>query len=222
LRTNDCAARDRLVERYAYLCRRGAQKFLRRGLERRDLEQIAAIGLLKACDRYDPAIETPFEAYAWLLIVGELMHHVRSCERLVRLPRALYEQERAYRRALDRLTTRLHREPIASELAADLGLSVARVRELACAASGGEVLSFDALPPSTVERAREGGGLATEDRLVLEHALADLPPLQRSVILALYGLGLTQSELAARFALHPRRVSRLHRRALDAMRERVA
>ncbi len=39
---------DGLIVGYQYLCRRGAKKFLRTGLERSDLEQVAAIGLIKA------------------------------------------------------------------------------------------------------------------------------------------------------------------------------
>ena len=81
--------RDRLFARYHYLCARAARKFCRRGADRADLEQIAAIGLLKACDRYDGRLKTPFEAFAWLFVIGELMHYVRDQERLVRAPRRL-------------------------------------------------------------------------------------------------------------------------------------
>ena len=56
---------------------------MRRGLDRADLEQVAAIGLIKAVDRYDCAQAAPFEAYAWLLVLGELMHYVRDSERFV-------------------------------------------------------------------------------------------------------------------------------------------
>ena len=45
--------RDRLVAEYRYLCRRAARRFMRRGLESADLEQVGAIGLLKAIDRYE-------------------------------------------------------------------------------------------------------------------------------------------------------------------------
>ena len=86
--------RERLVAQYWYLCRRAARRFMRRGLDRADLEQTGAIGLIKAVDRFDPEQRAPFEAYAWLLVVGELMHYVRDSERVLRAPR-----ERARRRA---------------------------------------------------------------------------------------------------------------------------
>ncbi len=64
---------ESLVTAFRHLCRRGARKFWRVGLEHCDLEQVAAIGLIKAARRYDPRQGTPFEAYAWLFVVGELM-----------------------------------------------------------------------------------------------------------------------------------------------------
>jgi len=50
-------------------------------MERGDLEQVAAVALIKACDRYDGSLPTPFEAYAWISIVGELMNHLRARKR---------------------------------------------------------------------------------------------------------------------------------------------
>jgi general secretion pathway protein G len=76
--------RERIILTYRYLCERGARKFLRPGLERGDLEQVAAIGLIKAYDRYDDSLSTPFEAYAWITITGELMNYLRSHTRTAR------------------------------------------------------------------------------------------------------------------------------------------
>jgi RNA polymerase sigma factor (sigma-70 family) len=88
--------RDGTVVAYWYLCRRAARRFMRRGLDRADLEQVAAIGLIKAIDRYDRTQSAPFEAYAWLLVVGELMHYVRDSERFLRAPRGVRELERRW------------------------------------------------------------------------------------------------------------------------------
>lgn len=70
--------RERLVAKYWYLCRRAARRFKRCGLERADLEQVGAIGLIKAVDRYRSPHRAPFEAFASLLVLGELMHYVRD------------------------------------------------------------------------------------------------------------------------------------------------
>ena len=126
-------AANRLVTSFSYLCGRAARKFLRSGLERCDLEQVAAIGLIKASRRYDAGTRTPFEAYAWLVIVGELMHYVRDYEFGIRIPRALLELEREVAAAQDALAVRLEREPTTAEIADVLGVSamaVARARRI--------------------------------------------------------------------------------------------
>ncbi len=81
--------RNAVVDAHRYLCSRGARKFKRAHNDRADLEQVAAVGLIKAATNYRADMQTPFQAYAWIMIVGELMHYVRDHERMVRAPRAL-------------------------------------------------------------------------------------------------------------------------------------
>lgn len=139
--------RDRLFARYQYLCPRAARKFCRRGTDRADLEQIAAIGLLKACDRYDGSLNTPFEAFAWLFAVGELMHYVRDHERLVRAPRRLRGLERRYEEAHDAIVREHHREPSVSEIAERLKMTLREVEELVLYRAQAIPKSLDALEP---------------------------------------------------------------------------
>src|ERR1700676_2708384 len=113
--------RESLFASHRFLCSRGARRFLRRGLERADLEQVAAIGLLKARDRYDARVSTPFAIYAWRLIVGELSHHVRAHEHFIRSPRRLQVLERRYATEWERLGGLLGREPADCEVADALG-----------------------------------------------------------------------------------------------------
>jgi RNA polymerase sigma-B factor len=215
------AARDDAIDSYHYLCRRGARKFLRRGLDRRDLEQIAAIGLIKAWDRYDASSRTPFEAYAWLMIVGELMHHVRDFEHIVRVPRWLRGIDKQYVQAQERLSVRLEREPTRKELAEELAVPLSVVNEVECArhavlagvrdiahSGSGDLDSISDRP------AREWA----EDRLLVDRALSALAPLERRVVLGVYALGMTQTEIARRVGLTARQIYRIHRGALSRMR----
>lgn len=209
------AATDRLVAAYHYLCRRGARKFLRSGLERSDLEQVAAIGLIKASRRYNVATRTPFEAYAWLMIVGELMHHVRDFERPIRLPRALRTLELRYTRAHDALLGRLGREPNDDELAIELGVLVTAIRELRRTRETAQTASLDALDtrdafaPTPVD---------VEDRLLVDAAFRTLSIDERRIIAGVYILGLTQLEVGRRLGISPKQVSRAHQGALARMK----
>lgn len=208
--------RDRLFVRYQYLCARGARKFCRRGSDRSDLEQIAAIGLIKACDRYDGRLKTPFEAFAWLFVIGELMHYVRDHERLVRAPRRLRDLDRRYQAAHEALSAELHREPSTCEVAERLQLTLREIEDVLLYRAQAVPESLDALEPHelhpcsyTLEE--------REDRLMAEAALACLTQTERTVILALYGKGYSQVELSERMGYSRRHISRLHRAALKKM-----
>jgi RNA polymerase sigma-B factor len=202
-------ARDHAIVAYRYLCRRGARKFLRPGLERCDLEQVAAIGLIKAYDRYDTSLKTPFEAYAWLMIVGELMHHVRDHERIVRVPRWLRSLERDCARAHEQLSAHLEREPSDAEIAAQVGVPTALVPQLR---RGNAFVRYEQVLVQQHET------VATEDRILVSRAVSALDALQRKIVLGIYGLGMTQVELARQTGISARHLSRLHKRALCAVR----
>jgi RNA polymerase sigma-B factor len=201
--------RDRTIVAYRYLCRRGARKFVRSGIERCDLEQVAAIGLIKAYDRYDTSLDTPFEAYAWIMIVGELMHHVRDHERVVRVPRWLRSLERRSDRAHESLSARLEREPSDAEVGTALGIPTALVPRLR---RGDTALRYEQV------LAHQRETLCPEDRILVSRAVNALDPVQRKIVLGVYGLGMTQAELAHQIGFSVRHVSRLHKRALRAVR----
>jgi len=213
-------SRDNLFNDYGALCTRACRRFIRPGLDKADLYQIAAIGLIKACDRYDPTAATPFEPFAWLFIIGELMHFVRDHERLVRAPRQVRKMEKRVQLAQEALVARLQREPSVTELAQYLGVNQQTVAD-ACACRDRAVAeSLDALTPYEL-RPRTAMD-EPENALVIQEALSLLTGTERAIVLALYAGGYSQLELADRLGYSRRHISRLHRRALKKMRTAVA
>lgn len=217
--------RNAVVDAHRHLCVRGANKFKRPYNDRADLEQVAAIGLIKAAVNYRAEMQTPFQAYAWIMVVGELMHYVRDHERLVRAPRTLLALEKRYAQAWDALSAANHREPTAPELAAALGVTVETVVEL----RGLRRVEHVPLPESDTSDGPErvdlladtACGIALEERVALTLAVNDLADRERAIVLGTYGAGLTQTELAARLGLSQSHVSKLLARALHKLR-RVA
>jgi RNA polymerase sigma-B factor len=201
------------VADYGYLCRRGARKFWRPGLERCDLEQVAAIGLIKASRRFDPSTTTPFEAYAWLVVVGELGHYVRDFERIVRVPRRLRAFEPLFNRANDACTGRIGREPTDAELALEMGVLTETVGEIRRARESAAPVSLE----DPAARALCDNSLALEDRAMVDTAFRVLSVLERRIIVGTYVLRLTSLELGRTLGLSPRRISRIRRDALGRM-----
>lgn len=61
-----------------------AQRFSRRGVDLDDLTQVACVGLVKAAERFDPALGKDFLSYAVPTIRGELQRHFRDAGWVVR------------------------------------------------------------------------------------------------------------------------------------------
>jgi RNA polymerase sigma-B factor len=215
------ANRDTLIATHMYLCKRAARKFRRPASDPADLEQVAAIGLVKATDAYVPERTTPFEAYAWIVIVGELMHYVRDCEHAIRIPRWLRSIDRRYVAAWEAIAARQHAEPSPQQLARALDVSLAVLAQLQALRRGqsaeGEVRGgrFDAL-------AAPARGVSLDERLTLNIAVDALHERERAIVLGTFAAGLSQAEVAKLLGLSQSQVSKLLARALGKLSKKVA
>ena len=87
LRSGDPRARTELVERHLPLVRHLARRFTGGAELLEDLEQVGAIGLLNAIDRFDPTSGNAFSSFAVPTILGEIRRHFRDRTSHQRLPR---------------------------------------------------------------------------------------------------------------------------------------
>src|SRR5918999_2237814 len=119
----DIQAREELVKRFLPLARDLALRYRYTDEPVDDLFQVAALGLLKAIDRYEPDRGSKFTSYAAPTILGELKRHFRDRGWALRVPRDLQERVLAVNRARELLSTRLGRSPTVTEIAGELGLT---------------------------------------------------------------------------------------------------
>ena len=113
------------------------------GAEREDLEQIAALALVKAIHRFDPAQGTAFTSFAFPTIIGELKRYFRDCGWSVRVPRSLQELAARVEHSLAPMTAELGRTPTAEELARRLETTVELVLEARATVSAHRADSLD-------------------------------------------------------------------------------
>lgn len=216
------ANRDAVIASHMYLCKRGARKFRRSYSDPADLEQVAAMGLVKATDSYRAERTTPFEPYAWIVMVGELMHYVRDSEHAVRLPRWLRALDRRYVATWEILAARQHAEPTPHQLADALDVGLDVIEQLQTlrrgTSSDADVRGgsrFDAI-------AAPARGISLDDRLTLRVAVEQLDERERVIVLGTYGAGLSQAEVAHMLGLSQSQISKLLARALGKLSEQVA
>ena len=109
-------ARNAIFERFMPLALQLARRYSH-GRDVEDLEQVAAMGLVKAIDRFDTSRGLAFSSFAVPTIAGEVKRYLRDHAWSVRVPREVQETYIRIDRATEDLTTRLGRAPTAAELA---------------------------------------------------------------------------------------------------------
>lgn len=229
-RDGDRTARDELVRRHLPLARKLAGRYRRSCEPFDDLMQVAALGLVKAVDRFRPELGNHFSSFAVPTIVGELKRHFRDSGWCVHVPRKAKELALTVERARSRLTVQLGHEPSVLEIADDLSLSLDEVLEAMEAAAGHFSVSLDAPTDDQQELSAElRASLSQLDedlelvdaRLTWSDALSHLAPVERQVVTLRFGGGMTLSEVARRLGCSRAYVSRVARRATAKLSELV-
>src|SRR3954464_2979587 len=127
-RHGDIAAREELVRRMMPLVHRVATAYGARG-HADDLEQVAALGLVKAIDRYDAEFGVPLRTYAIPTMFGEVRRYLRDHAWALRVPRPLQERVLEITKATERLSATHGRAPTPQELADELDCTLEDVLE---------------------------------------------------------------------------------------------
>src|SRR5215218_10259457 len=219
--------REWLIERYLPLARHVAARYRGGSEPIEDLQQVAALALVKAIDRFDPERGTSFSSYAVPTISGELRRHFRDHTWSLRVPRGLQELAVKVGKAEPALQLQLGRMPTAAELADHLEVSVEDLLEARDAAGANRMSSLDA-PVSSDDD--EGASLAdllgTDDDglenvervMTVASALAVLDEREREILRLRFTEELTQAAIGERVGLSQMHVSRLIRQALETLR----
>src|SRR5918992_2733174 len=137
--------RDRLVLHYAPLVKYVAGRVgtgLPAHVDMADLIQSGIFGLVDAIEKFEPNRGLKFETYAMQRIRGAILDDLRAQDWV---PRSVRGRAREVERALERLGARLHRTPSDSELADELGLSVAELGDVYAQLQLTSVVALDEL-----------------------------------------------------------------------------
>lgn len=202
-----------------------AQRFSRRGVDLDDLTQVACVGLVKAAERFDPALGKDFLSYAVPTIRGELQRHFRDAGWVVRPTRRVQETRWRLSRAEADLTQRLGHMPGADDVKDELDLTHEEYVEAASADGCFRPASLD--QPATVEGdgaslgdllpARERAIATSEARMTLAPVVRKLSERDRRVLYLRFFEDLGQREIGDEIGVTQTQVSRILDRILDAL-----
>lgn len=229
-RERDPAIREELVRRHLDFARRLALRYRGASESFDDLLQVANLGLINAIDRFDPERGIPFTAFASPTILGELKRHFRDRVWTVRVPRGLHDRMADVDKAITELTKELQRSPSVGEIAARLEVEQTDVLEVLEADHNRRPLSLDrpvgsegadeSQPTEWIGSDDESFELV-EGRIALDSALPSLDDRERLVLRLRFAEDMTQSQIAERIGHSQMHVSRILRRALARIRDRI-
>ena len=223
----DKRAREVLVENNLGLVHHIVKRFTGRGYDPEDLFQIGCIGLMKAIDKFDLQFDVKFSTYAVPMISGEIKRFLRD-DGMVKVSRSVKENGWKITQARERLQYVLGREPTLQELQQETGLEidemvlaleagseVESIYKSVFQSDGNEIYLIDQL----VGEANEKEYLLNQ--LLVKQLMEELQGEEKELILLRYFQDKTQVEIARRLGISQVQVSRLEKKILQKMREKV-
>ena len=224
LKQGNLQAKEKLINGNLKLILSVLKKYNNRTDNLDDLFQIGCVGLIKAIDNFDLALDVKFSTYAVPMILGEIKRYLRD-NNAIRVTRSLKDIAFRGLRAKEELTHKLNREPTNKEIADLLSLK-----------EGDVIQAFEAVKDtiSMSEPIYNDGGdtiylseqiadnkdkINWDTRLMLKEALNKLKEKERFIIQKRYFEGITQIELSEEIGISQAQISRIEKSGLDNMKK---
>ena len=223
----DQAVRKQLIMDNMGLVYMVAERFVGRGVELEELSQIGAIGLIKAIDRFDPALPYAFSTYAVPLIMGEIRRFLRD-DGMIHVSRQIKENARKIAIVREKMKKTDNKEPSIEEIKQATGLEYEDIL----------MASQACTPVDSIQRtvAADESGLTLEEQLedgrhfeasILNHValgqvLRGLKGQETTLLRLRYMENRTQTEVAKLLGTNQVAVSRMEKRLLGQLRRQLS
>ncbi len=226
--SGDIRIRNEIAEKYLYIADILAKKFVGRGVEYDDLKQVASYALLRGIDRFDPDMGMQFTTFITPTITGEIKNYFRDKARMIRLPRRLGEINVAVRKFSANYEAENGVKPTIKTIACALTLSE---EEVVKALETGGIVSLDKVSGNEDNEGENSlytllsdGEDKYENFELKETLLAemrDFSDTEKALVKYRYVDELSQNETAKRLGVSQMFVSRMERKILMKLKERL-
>ena len=232
IKRGDKEARAHMIKANLRLVVKIAHDYGNLGLPLLDLVSEGNIGLMKAVERFDPAKGGKLSTYAAWWIKQSIKRALANQSKTIRLPVHLVDKIAKVKRLAMAMSEELGREPSDDELAAEIGISAAKLSQLRTVSI--RPASLDA--PINDDDGTEFGELVGDDSAVdpaenlsdkdLQEEVADLLGVldarERKIINSRFGLdggkARTLEEVGQKFGVTRERIRQLQNIALAKLR----
>lgn len=236
-KTGDEKIREELIKKYAPLVKYVAGKIAvgmpTHNVDFDDLVSYGSIGLIDACERYDPDRDIKFKTYAVTRIRGAIYDELRSLDWV---PRSMRKKAKEIERATQILETHFGREAKKEEIAKEVGMDMSEYQRTIKKLSESSIVSLndvwylgdDSDEISVADTLESPESLnpdiiaeKDEIRKTIVETLQTLPEKEKKVLILYYYEDLTLKEIGAVLHVTESRVSQLHTKAIQALRYKL-
>ena len=226
--------RDALIRQYQPLVRKLAHHMMARlpaSVQVDDLIQVGLIGLSEALSRYEAAQGVQFETFATQRIRGAMIDELRDSDWMSRGSR---KSQKDIEQAVHRLQQKLHRAPMESEIAKELGMSLADYQHMLAKVRGTQLVYLEDI--SGRDDDEEGfldrhmgddeadpSSLLQDQRMrmALVEAIKHLPEREQQIMSMYYEHDMNLKEIAAVLGVTESRICQLHSQSIARLRAKL-
>ena len=226
---NDEEAMTKIIKTNSGLIWSIVKRFLGRGYDKEELEQIAYIGFIKAIKRFDTTLEFKLSTYAVPYIIGEIKRFIRD-DGPIKISRSIKELNikiiELQKEYLNKYGKEITLEQLAKELKTskeDIAMALDSARPVNSIEDSQYRDNKTDKTISLIDQLSSGKDEENEitNRIAIKKLISELKDNEKEVILLRYYKGKTQMQVAKIRGITQVQVSRIERKVLDNMKRKL-
>ena len=207
-----------------------AKRFSGRGYELEDLNQIGALGLIKSIKKFDTSFDVQLSTYSVPFIMGEIKRYIRD-DGKIKVSRSIKElgakinqiQKEYYLKngqdiKIEQIAEilKVTKEDIALAIDANSSAIVTSINEPVYSKESSKTLNVEDIIPDTKNQEA-----MINDKLTVNKLIEVLQPQEKQIVMMRYYKGSTQTEVAKILGISQVQVSRIEKRILYSMKQKL-